>query len=213
MIMHHHSAREPFRNVAARLADPVERMVLARGRVQPMQGACDPKAGFEMADLGFSHPPLDGAIDAVQMRSLLARPGGQARRTDMGRADEVRKRLRRPVLRQKLLDVEIDRRRPDAFAILRRRDHPVGKLGPRHAPAMRAGVNHGLALGHLDQPLGQVEHLQVEHLHELGASPCPSASTPVSLSNCSAARQWRQTSASCRTTRSGFDTRLSVSPL
>ncbi len=165
MIMHHHCAREPFRKVAARLADPVERMVLARGRVQPMQAACDPKAGFvEMADLGFSHPPLDGAIDAVQMRSLLARPGGQARRTDMGRADEVRKRLRRPVLRQKLLDVEIDRRRPDAFAILRRRDHPVGKLGPRHAPAMRAGVNHGLVLGHLDQPLGQVEHLQVEHL-------------------------------------------------
>ena len=55
MIMHHHCAREPFRNVAARLADPVERMVLARGRVQPMQAACDPKAGFvEMADLGFS---------------------------------------------------------------------------------------------------------------------------------------------------------------
>jgi ABC-type branched-subunit amino acid transport system substrate-binding protein len=39
---------------------------------------------------------------------------------------EVRKRLRRPILGQKLLDVERNRRRPDAFAILRRRDHAVG---------------------------------------------------------------------------------------
>ncbi len=50
MIMHHHSAREPFWNVAARRADPVERMVLARGRVQPLRFAGDPEAVLSIVE-------------------------------------------------------------------------------------------------------------------------------------------------------------------
>ena len=126
---------------------------------KPFPGLFDPGT----ADLGLSDPHPDRAIDAVQILSFPTRPCRQARRTDERRAEQVRKRLRRPLLGKKLLHVEIDRRRPDAFAVPGRRDHAIGELGPRHAPAMGAGVNHGPMLRDLDQPLGQVEHLARLH--------------------------------------------------
>jgi hypothetical protein len=75
-----------------------------------------------------------------------------------GRAEQVLKRLGRAALGQKALHIEIDRRRADAFVILRRRDHPVEELGARSPAAMRAGVDRGLMLGDLDQRLGRSNH-------------------------------------------------------
>jgi hypothetical protein len=58
-----------------------------------------------------------------------------------------------------LLDIEIDRRRPDALAILGRRDDAHGKSRPRHVSATRATVNRGLMFGDHKQALGNVENL------------------------------------------------------
>ena len=73
--------------------------------------------------------------------------------------EQIGERLGEPVLGDELLHVEIDRRRPQALAIWRRRAHPGRERRPRLAAAMDAGVDHGLVLRHLDPPLGEVEHL------------------------------------------------------
>ena len=62
-----------------------------------------------------------------------------------------------------MLDVEIDRRRSQALAILRRRAHLGRERRPRLATAMGAGVDRDLVLRHLDQPLGQIEDLARLH--------------------------------------------------
>jgi hypothetical protein len=94
-----------------------------------------------VADLGLADARPDRAIDAFQvLRFLACAPRSSGSPRDERRADEALKRLRRPVLVQKLLQVEVDRRRPDAFAIAGRRDDPLGKLRPRHTAALGAGL-------------------------------------------------------------------------
>jgi hypothetical protein len=66
--------------------------------------------------------------------------------------------LRDAILGDQLLDIEIDRRRPDALAILGRR-HALRKSSPRHASAMRATVNRGLMFGDHKHALGNIENL------------------------------------------------------
>ena len=78
---------------------------------------------------------------------------------DQRRAEQIAQRLRGPVLGDELLDVEIDRRRLDALAILHRRDHAIGKRRLRLAPAMVAAVDRGLMFRDREQALGKIEHL------------------------------------------------------
>ena len=181
--MHDNAALQPRGNVAARLSDPVEGVALARGRMQPLQRARDAKTGFvEMPDPGLTDARPDRVIDALEILRLPARPRRQARRADERRAEEVLKRLRRPVLGHKLLHVEIDRRRLDAFAILGRRDHAVGERSPRHAAAMGASVDRGLVLRDLDQPFGQIEHLaRLDAGLHRSRQPRPAMATGLSL--------------------------------
>ena len=58
-----------------------------------------------------------------------------------------------------MLDIEIDRRRLEALAILGGRDHAFGKRRLRHASAMRAAVDRGLMFRDQERALGKVEHL------------------------------------------------------
>ena len=58
-----------------------------------------------------------------------------------------------------MLDVQIDRRRLEALAILGGRDHARGKRRLRHAPAMLAAVKRGPMLRHQQGALGKIEHL------------------------------------------------------
>jgi hypothetical protein len=58
-----------------------------------------------------------------------------------------------------LLDIEIDRRRLDALAILHGRHHAIGKRRLRLALAIFAAVNRGLMFGDHERALGKIEHL------------------------------------------------------
>lgn len=90
---------------------------------------------------------------------LLADPGDDAGRTDQRGAEQIAQRLRGPVLGDELLDIEIDRRRLDALAILHRRDHAIGKPRPGLAPAIFAAVDRGLMFRDHERALGKIEHL------------------------------------------------------
>ena len=71
----------------------------------------------EMANPRLGHPDADERVDLPQRLRLLSHPGDDAGRTDERRAEEIAERLGSPILGQKLLDIEIDRRRPEALAI------------------------------------------------------------------------------------------------
>src|ERR1700691_1964382 len=147
-------------NVAALFSGAIEGEAKARSRVQPLQLAADPIARLvEMANLLAGDALADPLVDRRQLFRLLAHPGDDARRTDPRRAEYVAHRLRGPILGDQLLDVQIDRRRLEALAILRRRDHAFGKRRPGHAPAMLAAVGRSLMLRHQQQALGKIEHL------------------------------------------------------
>jgi len=60
---------------------------------------------------------------------LVDHPGREAGRAEKRRAEQIVHRLGDPVLRNQLLDVEINRRRPDALAVLRRSSDARGKIG------------------------------------------------------------------------------------
>jgi hypothetical protein len=98
-----------------------------------------------MANLHFGHALADARIDQPQVFSLLSNPGHDAGRADQRRAEKIAQSLRGPILGYELLDIEIDRRGPDALAILGGRDHSHGKRRLRLAAAMRAAVDRGLA--------------------------------------------------------------------
>src|SRR5271169_904116 len=147
-------------NVAALFSGAIEGEAKARSRVQPLQLAADPIARLvEMANLLAGDALADPLVDRRQFFRLLAHPGDDARRTDPRRAEYVAHRLRGPILGDQLLDVQIDRRRLEALAILRRRDHAFGKRRPGHTPAMLAAVGRSLMLRHQQQALGKIEHL------------------------------------------------------
>jgi hypothetical protein len=96
--------------------------------VQPVQLAGDPIPRFvEMANCGFGHALADGLVDGAQLSRLLAHPGDDAGRADRRGGERIAQSLRDAILGNQLLDIEIDRRRLDAFAILGRRDDPFGK--------------------------------------------------------------------------------------
>jgi hypothetical protein len=90
---------------------------------------------------------------------VLAHPSDDAGRTDRRGGEQIAQGLRDAILGDQLLDIEIDRRRPDALAVLCRRDDALGKSSLRHASAMRATVNRGLMFGDHERALGNVENL------------------------------------------------------
>jgi hypothetical protein len=91
------------------------------------------------------------------------RPLRDARRREAVRAEKIGERRRRAVLGDQLLGIEVDRRRPDALAILRRPTHTLGKSRPRRPAADGAGVDEALMLGDFDQPLRKIEGLAPLH--------------------------------------------------
>src|SRR5208282_4495813 len=147
-------------NVAALFSGAIEGEAKARSRVQPLRLAADPIARLvEMANLLAGDALADPLVDRRQLFRLLAHPGDDAGRTDPRRAEYVAHRLGSPILGDQLLDVQIDRRRLEALAILRRRDHAFGKRRLRHPSAIRAAVGRSLMLRHQQQALGKIEHL------------------------------------------------------
>jgi len=90
---------------------------------------------------------------------MASYPGDDAGRTDQRRAEQIVERLRRAILGDELLDVEIDRRGLDALAILGRRNDALGKGRSRFAAAVRAAMDRRAVFRHLDHALGKVEHL------------------------------------------------------
>src|SRR5229473_255382 len=112
-----------------------------------------------MAHLHFGHALADARIDLPQVLSLVSNPGHDAGRADQRRAEKIAQSLRGPILGNELLDIEIDRRGPDALAILSGRDHALGKRRLRLAAAMRAEVDRRLMLRNHERTLGKVEHL------------------------------------------------------
>ena len=112
-----------------------------------------------MANFRLGHALADALVNVAQVLRLLADPGDDACRTDQRRAEQIAQGLRGPILRDELLDIEIDRRRLDALAILRRRHYATGKRRLGHAPAMRAAVDRGLMFGDHERALGKIEHL------------------------------------------------------
>ena len=79
-----------------------------------------------MANLHFAHALADTRIDLPQVFCLLSNRGHDAGRANQWRAEKIAQSLRGPILGYELLDIEIDRRGPDALAILSGRDHPWG---------------------------------------------------------------------------------------
>ena len=121
----------------------------------PAPGLFDPG----VADLRLGHPLADALVDPPQRLRLLSHPGDDAGRTDQRRVEEIAERLGSPILGQKLLDIEIDRRRPEALAILGQRDHAIGERRFRLAAATGAAVDRSLVFRDRQRPLGKVEHL------------------------------------------------------
>jgi hypothetical protein len=102
-------------------------------------------------------------------------------------AEQIAQRLRGPILGDELLDIEIDRRRLDALAILHGREHAIEKRRLRLALAIFAAVDRGLMFRDRERALGKIEHLAFLDVGDFGSSDEP---------------QWPHAHASCRSTRS-----------
>ena len=160
MVVHDNASFQFLGDRASLFPGAIEGVGQARCRVQPLQLAGDAIAGLvEMANLRRGDALADALVDRLEFFILLAHPADDAGRTDRRRAEQIAQRLRGPVLGNELLDVQIDRRRPDALAVLRRRDHARGEYRLRHASASCATVDRGLMFGHQQRALGKIEHL------------------------------------------------------
>ena len=163
-VVNRDPAYEPHRHLAAFGRHPIVGQGLGGDGVQPLSLSGDAKAGFiEAANRRGRRQGCDLRRHRRERRSLAAHPIGHAVRAQTHRSEQIAHRFGGPILGDELMDVEIDRRRPDALAILRRRGDARGKLGFRLSAARRAAIDRGLMLGDLDQPLGQIEHLPPLH--------------------------------------------------
>src|SRR5664279_3370571 len=128
--------------------------------MQPIQLAADAQAGLvEAAHFGLSDPCADSVIDGFKRPGLAANPCRHARSASCRGVEQILKDLRDPFFRHELLGVEINRRRSDTFAILRRRGDPCGEGRSRLAATVRTTMYRRAMLGHFNQPLGKVEDL------------------------------------------------------
>ncbi len=125
-----------------------------------MQLARDPVARFvEIANRGLCHALADRLVDRAQLPRLPAHPGDDAGRADRRRAQQIAQGLRDAILREQLLYIEIDRRRPEPIAILRRLHYAFRKRRLRLCPAIPATVDRGLMFRDQHHALWNVEHL------------------------------------------------------
>ena len=160
VIVHDDAPLQILGDRAALFVGAIESEGQARRRMQPLQLAGDAKPRFvEMANLRLGYPLADERVDLPHLLRLFSDPGDDAGRTDQRRADEIAQRLRGPILGDELLDIEIDRRRLDALAILGGRDHAIGKRRLGRVAAIFAAVNRGLMFGDHERALGKIEHL------------------------------------------------------
>jgi hypothetical protein len=83
----------------------------------------------EVTDRGDRSKLGDARRHRGERLRLVDHPGREAGRAEKRRAEQIVHRLGDPVLRNQLLDVEINRRRPDALAVLRRSGDARGKIG------------------------------------------------------------------------------------
>ena len=132
----------------------------------PMQLAGDPVARLvEMANRGLGHALADRLVDrgatarAFLSAQVLVHPGDDAGRADRRGAEQIAQSLRDAILGDELLDIEIDRRRLDALAILGRRDDALRKRRLCLPSAMPATIDRGPMFGDQQRALGNVEHL------------------------------------------------------
>ena len=86
-------------------------------------------------------------------------PGRHARAAGRRRPEQILQDLRGPFLGHELLGVEIDGRRPDALAVLGRRNDALGERGAGRPPAGRAVVDGRAVLGHDQRLLRKIEDL------------------------------------------------------
>lgn len=112
--------------------------------MQPVDFAADPQAGFVEA----AHPPgMNERRDPLDCRrkrlGAAPRPFRHARRAKPRRVKQIGQRLGRPVLRDQLLGVQIDRRSPNALAVSGR----PARLGRKGRPGAPAAAGAGLRQG------------------------------------------------------------------
>jgi hypothetical protein len=98
-------------------------------------------------------------MDRRQRFGLAANPIGDARAATRRRVEQILQNLRHALLGHELLGIEIDARRLDAFAVLRRRNDALGEGGARASAASRATMDRRAVFGHDQQRLGKIENL------------------------------------------------------
>ena len=128
--------------------------------MQPAALAGDAQARFvEAAHRRRRDAGADAAPDRLQRLGLAANPARHARPAGRRRPEQVLQDLRGPFFGHELLGVEIDRRRLEAFAVLGRRNRPLGEGGAGAPPAGRAVVDRRAVLGHDQRLLRKIEDL------------------------------------------------------
>jgi len=159
MVVDHDAALQ-LGHGRAGLAGAIERVGRRRGGVQPTSRPGDAQSGFvEAAHRHRRDAFANAAVDRRQRLGLAANPTGHARAAGRRRPEQVSQDLRDPFFGHELLGVEIDARRLDALAILGRRNHAFGEVGPRASAASRAVVDRCAVLGHDQRLLGKIENL------------------------------------------------------
>jgi hypothetical protein len=119
VVVHDDAPLQILGDRAALFAGAIEGEDQARSRMQPLQLAGDAISRLiEMANLRLGHALADARVDLLQVLRLLGDPGDEAGRTDQRCAEQIAERLRGSILGDELLDIEIDRRRLEALAIL-----------------------------------------------------------------------------------------------
>ena len=152
-----------------------------------------------MANLLAGDALADPLVDRRQLFRLLAHPGDDAGRTDPTARRTCRSSPARSDPRGSTAGRSVDRRRLEALAILRRRDHAFGKRRLRHA---LGNARSGRPKPDVPSPAAGAREDRT-----------PGASRPRSAPSDRAANgNARHTHASCGTTKSGLATCRSVSP-
>jgi len=105
-------------------------------------------------------------MDGLQRLGFGLNPGGDTGAAGRSGSEQILRDFGDPFFRRQLLDVAIDRRRPQPVAVLRRR-HDDGRKGrPRSTSAVRAVVDGGAMFAHFDDPFGKIEHFRLSQPHD-----------------------------------------------
>ena len=160
VIMNDRSAAQEGWNSPALGADAIMGEGSITDRVQPVQLTGDTQSGLvQMPNAAFREPGNNVLDHAIQATRCAIDPVGHAGRAQTGRTEEVAQELADPIFRDQLLNIAVDRRRPNALAVLHVRGHAIGKGGRRRGSAMGTTINRCLMLGDLQARRGHVEHL------------------------------------------------------